>query len=121
MPFPVDRPRRLRRTPVLRAMVRETRLSARDFILPMFAVPGRDVRQPIPSMPGVERLSPDQIVATAREAWDAGVPSVILFGIPDHKDGEGTSGWDPDGPVARSVAALKEALPNLVVVTDVCM
>src|SRR5689334_22042946 len=90
--FPIERPRRLRGTAVLRAMVRETVLSPRDFVLPMFAVPGKGVRQPIASMPGVDRLSPDLIVKTAKEAWDAGVPSVILFGIPDHKDGEGSSG-----------------------------
>src|SRR5690349_4365246 len=123
MPFPAERPRRLRRTPAIRAMVRETLLSPRDFMLPMFAIPGKDAREPIASMPGVERLSPDLIVAAAKEAWAAGVPSVILFGIPPRKDkdGYGTSGWDPEGPVALSVRALKEALPDLVVVTDVCM
>ena len=121
MAFPTRRPRRLRRTETLRAMVRETQLSPRDFILPLFAMPGKDQRTPVPSMPGVFQLSVDQIVAEARRAHDAGVPSVILFGLPEHKDAQGSSGWDPEGPVARSIAAIKDAVPEMVVITDVCM
>ncbi len=121
MAFPTRRPRRLRRTETLRAMVRETQLSPRDFILPLFAMPGKDQRNPVPSMPGVFQLSADQIVTEARRAHDAGVPSVILFGLPEHKDAQGSSGWDPEGPVARSIAAIKDAVPEMVVITDVCM
>jgi porphobilinogen synthase len=121
MPFPKARPRRLRRSETLRAMVRETELSPRDFILPLFAMPGRGERREVASMPGVFQLSVDQILVEAKQAADAGVPSVILFGLPEHKDALGSSGWDPEGPVAQSVRALKEALPQLVVMTDVCM
>jgi porphobilinogen synthase len=98
MAFPRQRPRRLRSSETLRAMVRETTLSPSDFILPLFAMPGRDERREVPSMPGV-----------------------ILFGLPEHKDAIGSSGWDAEGPVARSVHAIKDALPQLVVITDVCM
>jgi porphobilinogen synthase len=121
MSFPIDRPRRLRRTDTLRAMVRETWLRPTDFVLPLFVAPGRDVKNPVSSMPGVFQLSPDQILVEAKKAADASVPSVILFGLPEHKDAIGSSGWDPEGPVAKSVRALKEALPKLVVITDVCM
>jgi porphobilinogen synthase len=121
MAFPRQRPRRLRRSDALRAMVRETALAPDDFILPLFAMPGRDQRREVASMPGVFQLSVDQVVAEARAAADASVRSVILFGLPEHKDGEGSSGWDPEGPVARSIRAIKDALPDMVVVTDVCM
>ena len=121
MSFPANRPRRLRSSETLRAMVRETTLSPKDFILPLFAMPGRGERREVSAMPGVFQLSVDQIVVEARTAWSLGVPSVILFGLPEHKDALGSSGWDADGPVARSVAALKDALPDLVVITDVCM
>jgi porphobilinogen synthase len=121
MPFPHERPRRLRRSEALRTMVRETTLDPRDFILPLFAAPGRGVRKPVGSMPGVFQLSVDEIVKEARTAHALGVPSVILFGLPEHKDAIGSSGWDPQGPVANAVRSLKEALPDLVVITDVCM
>jgi porphobilinogen synthase len=121
MSFPRQRPRRLRRTETLRKMVRETTLDPSDFILPLFAMPGRDERREVSSMPGVFQLSVDQIVVEAKTAASVGVPSVILFGLPEHKDGEGTSAWDPNGPVARSIAAIKDALPDMVVITDVCM
>ncbi|MDH5671662.1 MAG: porphobilinogen synthase [Myxococcales bacterium] len=121
MPYPERRPRRLRTTETMRRMVRETQLTPSDLVLPLFAMPGKDQRNEVGSMPGVFQLSVDQIVRDAREAHDAGVPAVILFGLPEHKDGEGSSGWDPEGPVARSVAALKDAMPELVVITDVCM
>ncbi|MDH5493315.1 MAG: porphobilinogen synthase [Myxococcales bacterium] len=121
MPFPEERGRRLRRSPTLRAMVRETSLSPSDFILPLFVTEGEARRREIGSMPGVFQLSVDEAVKEARTAGALGVPSVILFGIPDRKDAMGSSGWDAEGPVARAVSAIKEALPSLVVMTDVCM
>src|SRR4051812_46431657 len=121
MAFPVDRPRRLRRTETLRSLVRETELRPKDFMLPLFAVSGRGVRKPIGSMPGVSQLSVDGIVEEARMAWKLGVRSLILFGIPDGKDAEGTAAWDPDGPVCSSFKALKDALPEMVLAADVCM
>jgi porphobilinogen synthase len=102
-------------------MVRETTLSPKDFILPLFAMPGKGVRNEVASMPGVFQLSIDGIVEETRAAHDAGVPAVILFGLPETKDAVGSSGWDPEGPVARSIAAIKDALPDMVVITDVCM
>ena len=121
MAFPADRPRRLRRTESLRALVRETELRPRDFMLPLFAVSGKGVRRPIASMPGCAQLSVDLIVEEARGAYKSGVRSLILFGIPDQKDAEGTSAWDPNGPVCTAFKALKDALPDLVLVADVCM
>ena len=121
MTFPVHRPRRLRRTETLRGLVRETRLSPGDFMLPLFAVSGRGVRNPIASMPGVAQLSVDNLVEEARIAWNAGVRSLILFGIPDKKDAEGTAAWDPKGPVCTAFRALKDALPDMICVADVCM
>jgi len=121
MAFPADRPRRLRRTETLRGLVRETRLRPGDFMLPLFAVSGKGVRKPIASMPGVAQLSVDNLVEEARVAWNAGVRSLILFGIPDKKDAEGTSAWDAKGPVCTALKALKDALPDMVLVTDVCM
>lgn len=121
MPFPQQRPRRLRRTEALRALVRETVLSPDDLMWPLFVVPGSKVRKPVASMPGVFNLSVDEIVAEAQAGWEAGVRSVILFGIPEYKDPVGTSAWDENGVVPRAVRALKEALPGLVVATDVCM
>ena len=121
MAFPADRPRRLRRTETLRALVRETELRPRDFMLPLFAVSGKGVRRPIASMPGCAQLSVDLIVEEARSAYQSGIRSLILFGIPDQKDAEGTSAWDPEGPVCTAFKALKDALPDLVLVADVCM
>ena len=121
MPFPAERPRRLRRTPTLREMVRETRLTPSQLVLPLFVRSGVGEKRPIATMPGVFQSSVDVIVAQAREAWSLGVPSVLLFGLPDAKDAIGSSGWDADGPVPRAVATLKDALPDLVVITDVCM
>src|SRR5574342_749687 len=121
MPFPQDRPRRLRRSEALRALVRETVLSPGDLVWPLFVVPGQRVRNPVKSMPGVFQLSVDELVAEAQSGWDAGVRSVILFGIPETKDAIGSSAWDEGGVVPRAVRALKEKLPGLVVMTDVCM
>src|SRR2546428_6167068 len=121
MAFPADRPRRLRRTDTLRQLVRETELSPNDFMLPLFAVSGRGVRKPIASMPGVAQLSVDNLVEEARTAYNAGVRSLILFGIPDRKDAEGTSAWDTNGPVLTGFKAVEDALAALVLVADVCM
>jgi porphobilinogen synthase len=121
MGFPINRPRRLRRTDTLRRMVRETRLSPDDFIQPYFVCPGRDVRKPIGAMPGVAQMSVDNVVSAARETFAAGVPAVILFGIPTHKDATGTGAWNDQGEVQRAIRELKERVPGLVVITDVCM
>ena len=96
-------------------MVRETRIEPSDLMLPLFAVAGKGVRKPIPSMPGVAQLSVDLVVAEAKAAREAGVRSAILFGIPDAKDAQGTGAWDPNGPVCTALRALKDALPDLVV------
>jgi porphobilinogen synthase len=117
----VQRPRRLRRTAALRSLVRETRLDPGQLVLPLFVRSGRGVRQPIVSMPGVAQTSVDEMLGDARAAAAAGVGGVLLFGIPDHKDAIGSSAWDDEGPVQRAVRALKADLPELVVITDVCM
>lgn len=121
MPYPEERPRRLRRTPSLRALVRETMLAPTDFVLPLFALAGEGVRREVASMPGVFQTSVDELVKDARAAYDTGVRSVILFGLPTHKDAVGSPGWDEHGPVQAAVRALKDTLPELVVMTDVCM
>jgi porphobilinogen synthase len=102
-------------------MVRETTLRPCDFIYPLFVVEGRDVRRPISSMPGVFNLSVEHAVAAAREVHGLGIPSVILFGIPDHKDGRGTQAYARDGIVQRAVRAIKDAVPELLVTVDVCL
>ena len=102
-------------------MMRETRLAPEDFIQPYFVCPGRDVRKPIGAMPGVAQMSVDNVVAAARETYAAGVPAVILFGIPPHKDATGTEAWNDQGEVQRAIRELKERVPGLVVITDVCM
>jgi porphobilinogen synthase len=112
--------RRLRRAEGLRRMVRETRLSADQLIQPLFVVPGEGVRKPISSMPGVAQLSVDQAVREAEKAQRAGVPAVILFGIPDQKDAEGTSSWSSDGIVQQAARALQAELPELLVIADLC-
>jgi porphobilinogen synthase len=121
MSFPLHRYRRLRASEQLRALVRETTLSPSDFIAPLFVVPGENVRQPVPSMPGVDRTSPDLAAEEAKRLASLGVLSVILFGIPDAKDARGTSASDPQGPVCRAVGAIKSESPKTVVMTDVCL
>jgi len=115
------RPRRLRHTAVLRAMVRETELNPADFIYPLFVTHGRDVRRPIPSMPGISQLSVENAVIEASQATQLGVPAVILFGLPAEKDPVGLENFAPDGIVQQTIRALKEQLPDLVIVTDVCL
>ncbi|MGD0075471.1 MAG: porphobilinogen synthase [Candidatus Binataceae bacterium] len=121
MAFPINRPRRLRRTETLRRMVRETRLAPEDLILPLFVCPGRDVRRPVESMPGVAQLSVDNAAREARETFAAGVPAVILFGLPERKDAQGSEAWKDSGVVQNAIREIKERVPEMVVVTDVCM
>ncbi len=121
MAFPEERPRRLRRTEALRALVRETALAPDDLVWPLFAVPGERVRRPVASMPGVFQLSVDELVAEAQAGFEAGVRAVLLFGIPSAKDDRGSEAWDERGPVPRAIRALKAALPELVVMSDVCL
>lgn len=119
--FPTVRLRRLRQSPAMRALVRETHLHASQFILPLFVRPGSSIRHPISSMPGCAQTSVDECVRDAAQAAAAGVGGVILFGIPATKDAEGSGAWDPHGPVAEAVRAIKDAVPGLLVITDVCM
>jgi porphobilinogen synthase len=119
--FPEYRPRRLRRTVPLRNLVRETQLAPSQLVLPLFVRPGTGIRQPVSSMPGVHQTSVDEMLVDARAAAAVGVGGVLLFGIPEHKDAEGSGAWDDEGPVQQAVRALKRELPQLVVITDVCM
>jgi len=119
--FPEYRMRRLRRTPALRRMVRETEVDVGDLILPLFVVPGEGVRRPVGSMPGVAQTSVDELLRDATEAYELGIPAVLLFGIPATKDELGSSGYADDGVVQEAVRALKRELPELVVITDVCL
>lgn len=121
MSFPANRPRRLRATPVWRQMIAETELAAADFVYPLFVVPGSGVARPVASMPGVAQLSIDRLVEEAGRAHALGVPAVILFGVPDQKDPEGSGGWADDGLVPEATRALKAALPELQVWADVCL
>src|SRR5579863_6094816 len=113
--------RNLRQSPGMRKLVRETELSPGDFVMPYFVRPGRGVRQPIGPMPGQYQFSVDELVREARGLAKTGVTSVILFGIPSKKDARGSGGWAKNGIVQQAVRALKDALPDLVVITDVCM
>jgi porphobilinogen synthase len=121
MSFPTHRYRRLRLSESLREMVRETSLAPSDFIAPLFVVPGEGVRQPVASMPGVDRTSPELAGKDAKGLFSLGVKSVILFGIPDRKDAAGTTSADPEGPVCRAVRAIKSESPQTVVMTDICL
>ncbi|HEX8084442.1 MAG TPA: porphobilinogen synthase [Solirubrobacteraceae bacterium] len=121
MAFPQTRLRRLRRTSPLRDLVRETRVDAGDLVLPLFVEEGLEGRAPIGAMPGVERLSFSAAVAEAARADELGLGGVILFGVPSHKDEEGSGAWDDEGVVQLATRAIKEAVPDLVVMTDVCL
>ena len=121
MTFPTHRPRRLRRTEALRGLVRETQLSTHGLLYPMFACPGKKVRTEVGSMPGIFQQSPDQIVEECREVADLGIPGVILFGLPEHKDETGSEAASPKAAVQRSIEAIRKAKLNLLVVTDVCL
>jgi porphobilinogen synthase len=119
--FPQYRPRRLRQSPVLRRMIQETRLTADGLILPLFARFGKKVRQPVGSMPGVFQLSIDEILKDAEKAHSLGVPAVILFGIPDKKDEKASGAYASNGIVQQATRLLKKKLPDLLVLTDVCL
>ena len=121
MLFPDYRPRRLRQNDAFRRMIRETALAVNDLILPLFTINGDDVQNPIPSMPGHYQLSINNLVNTAKNAYDLGIPAVILFGIPDKKDSLATSAYADNGIVQKAVQTLKETLPDLAVITDVCL
>jgi porphobilinogen synthase len=121
MLFPDYRPRRMRRTETLRRMVRETTLTVDDLILPLFAIDGKNVKNHIDAMPGHCQLSIDNLVKTAKQAFDLGIPAVILFGIPAKKDALGTRAYAKDGIVQRAVKEIKNKVPGLVVITDVCL
>ncbi len=117
----IIRPRRLRRSPAIRDMVRETQLSPKDFIAPLFVKHGKNTADPIQSMPGQFQFTPDTLVAEAEALWKSGVPSLILFGLPDGKDATGSRSWADDGIVQIAVKAIKDRLPDMVVMTDVCL
>jgi porphobilinogen synthase len=121
MPFPEQRMRRLRGSERLRGLVRETTLDPGDLVSPMFVAPGRDVARPISSMPGVFQLSVDRAVREAREVHALGIPGVILFGIPLRKDALGSEAYDDQGVVPQAIRAIREAVPDLLVITDVCL
>ncbi|MDX6666738.1 MAG: porphobilinogen synthase [Solirubrobacteraceae bacterium] len=121
MAFPQTRLRRLRKTGVLRDLVRETELDARRLIYPMFVVHGAERREPIATMPGVDRLSISHAVDEAGQVAGLGIPAVLLFGVPAEKDAEGSGAWDDEGVIQLAVRAIKDAHPDLVVVTDVCL
>lgn len=121
MLFPDYRPRRMRQSDGLRRMISETRLTVNDLILPLFVIDGKKVRNPIPSMPGHYQLSIDNFLKTAREAYELGIPAIILFGIPGRKDAFGSGAYAENGIVQQAVKAAKDKLPELVVITDVCL
>jgi porphobilinogen synthase len=121
MEFPTYRPRRLRRNERLRALVRETALSPNNLIYPLFVGAGKDSVRPVPSMPGVSQLSVDRAVKECEEACSLGIPAVILFGIPDRKDSVGSEAYSDGGRVQEAICAIKERVPELLVITDVCL
>jgi porphobilinogen synthase len=117
----IHRPRRLRATAGIRSMVKETVLTAANLVYPLFVVPGTNIKKEISSLPGNFHLSPDKAVELARETYAAGVPAVLVFGLPEYKDERGSSAWDMKSPVQQTVLAIKQAVPDLVVITDVCL
>src|SRR5258706_10742341 len=121
MAFPTHRPRRLGRTELIRSMVRETRLSPSNFVYPLFVCPGEGVKREISSMPGNCHLSVDRVVEECHEVASLGIPAVILFGLPESKDGVGSGAYADDGIVQQAVRAIKAGVKNLLVMTDVCL
>jgi porphobilinogen synthase len=121
MYFPEYRPRRMRKNENFRRLIRETKLSVDDFMYPLFAVPGKGVKRPIPSMPGCFQMSIDQLVAEAKRAREAGIPALLLFGIPDRKDEVASGAFARDGIMQRAVREIKNKAPEILVVTDVCL
>ena len=121
MTFPAHRPRRLRRNEALRGLIRETRVTRDGLIYPMFVCPGKNVRNEVSSMPGVYQQSVDKLVEECREVEQLGLPGIILFGLPEKKDEQGSQAWADDAPVQRAIAAVRKANLKLLVITDVCM
>ena len=121
MPYPLYRPRRLRESPLVRKMVRETTLKTDDLVYPLFTLHGRGVREPIASMPGQFRLSIDELLKECKDAASMGIPAVLLFGIPQEKDARGSEAYAEDGIIQQAVRAVKETIPDLLVITDVCL
>ncbi len=119
--FPRSRLRRLRESPVLRSMAQETRLSVKDFIYPIFVTHGRDVRNPIDPMPGMYQLSLDHLISEVGEVAELGIPAVLLFGIPAEKDDLGTEAYEPGGIIQEAIRVIKQTVPDLMVITDVCL
>ncbi|MBD2124584.1 porphobilinogen synthase [Trichocoleus sp. FACHB-262] len=119
--FPINRPRRLRSNPQLRRMVCENVLTTQNLIYPLFAVPGTSIAKEVVSMPGVYQLSIDKIVEEAKEVYDLGIPAIILFGIPEDKDAEATGAWHDCGIVQKAASAVKQAVPDLIVIADTCL
>ena len=117
----IYRPRRLRASTGIRNMVRETQLSVNDFVYPLFLVPGTNVRKEIPSLPGQYHLSADQAVEMTKEVESLGIPAVLLFGLPEYKDAIGSSAWDAKSPVQRTMNLIKKAMPEMVIIGDVCL
>jgi porphobilinogen synthase len=120
MPFPIHRPRRLRRTEAIRSLVRETHLEPSNLIYPLFLIPGEGKRKPVSSMPGIAQLSIDEAVKECEEAKSLGLGGVLLFGIPESKDEQATGAYDPNGIAQQGIRAIKRATPDLLVITDVC-
>nr|HDN00152.1 porphobilinogen synthase [Deltaproteobacteria bacterium] len=121
MMYPEYRPRRLRRTESLRALIRETALSPKHLIYPLFVIHGKGIKQPIEAMPGCFQFSVDRIVREAKEVFDLGINAVLLFGLPEKKDSAGSHAWIKNGVVQNAVSAIKKSVPDLLVVTDVCL
>jgi len=121
MSFPIHRPRRLRTSAALRKMVRETTLSPDDLIYPLFVIFGKGVKNKISSMPGCFQMSVDEIVKEAQKAYKLGIPAIILFGIPEHKDARASQAYSPKGVVQQAIQAIKNKVPELIVITDVCL
>lgn len=119
--FPIHRPRRLRKNDVIRRMVRETSLSPDDLIYPLFVTSGKGIKREVSSMPGCFQESIDEVVKTAKEVYSLGIPAVILFGIPEHKDELGSGAYDDEGVVQRAIKDIKDKVPELYVITDVCL
>jgi porphobilinogen synthase len=117
----IIRPRRLRRTATIRDMVRETHVSVKDFIYPLFVIHGQNIKEPISSLPGQHHFSVDRLQEEIEEIWSLKIPSVILFGLPETKDATGSSSYQEDGVVQQAIRAIKKQIPEMVVVTDVCL
>lgn len=121
MNFPTVRPRRLRRNQTIRDMVAETTLTINDFVYPIFVIEGKDIKNPVKSMPGIYQLSLEYAIEEAKEAFDSGIRSVILFGIPEKKDEMGSEAYAEDGIIARAIHEIKSKLPDLIVIADACL